>query len=57
MKKKLEEKDITLEMVKGSDFGCCNCLWYEIECVKAAKFLPAISVAGKPSCKAYTYCD
>ena len=36
-------KDITtikLEDVKGSDCGCCNCLWASIECKNYEKFQP-----------------
>ena len=56
-KNKPTEKEITLEMVKSSEFGCCNCLWLGVECIEGTKFQPRISITGQPSCKAYTYCD
>jgi hypothetical protein len=56
--KKIQLSDITLEMVKGSQFGCRNCLWASCECTGASKFEVAVTFDGKAAtCKAYTYYD
>jgi len=55
-----ELNKVTLEMVKGSCFGCRNCLWASCECSKGSKFVPKIvEMKGKeiPSCGGYAYYD
>ena len=56
MKKKLQEKDVKIENVKYSRFGCMNCLWYSVECIDHKKFEPKVSM-NQPSCKSYNYYD
>jgi hypothetical protein len=56
-KSKLTEDQVTLEMVKVSDFGCPNCLYYGIECRNYDKFAPRLAFTGVASCRAYAYCD
>ena len=51
-----ETNQINKENIKGSTFGCRNCLWAGIECKGQEKFIPKIA-NGLPSCNAYTYCD
>lgn len=54
----MKKEDVTLEMVKDSDFGCQNCLWVGIECKHAERFIPKITYDGKnATCEAYVYYD
>ena len=59
MKKQiLKVEDVTLDMVKVSDFGCPNCLHSCIECRNYDKFKPSVTRDGyEPTCKAYSYYD
>ena len=54
--KKIKLSDVTLAMVKNSQFGCRNCLWNSCECEKGSKFQPDI-FQNLPTCKGYTYYD
>ena len=54
--KKIKLSDVTLAMVKNSQFGCRNCLWNCVECEKGSKFQPDI-YNNKPTCKGYSYFD
>lgn len=54
--KKLKLEDVTIEVVKHSQFGCRNCLWNCVECVKGSKFVADI-YDNRPTCKAYSYYD
>lgn len=42
--------------VKGSKFGCANCLWASCECKNGSKYVPS-TYKGEKTCGAYTYCD
>lgn len=52
----MSDPEITLEQVKGSQFGCSSCLWCSCECSKGSMFKPA-TMQGKPACSNYTYYD
>lgn len=45
------------ENVEASEFGCRNCLYNSCECNRGSRYSPASAHDGKPSCKAYAYCD
>lgn len=46
------------ECVRTSDFGCPNCLWSDVECIRGSKYRQGISKKdGGPFCVAYAYCD
>jgi len=54
--KKLAVTEVTKENVKGSRFGCANCLWASIECKGQEKFAPKV-YNGVATCERYTYYD
>lgn len=57
-KKRLTVDQVTLEMVKHSDYGCMNCLQDCISCKNAEKFSPAVTrLDGEPTCGAYVFYD
>jgi hypothetical protein len=44
--------------VRGSEFGCRNCLFSGCECQGGIRYVPARSYDGKhPSCSGYAYYD
>lgn len=42
--------------VKGSEFGCRNCLWAGCECKNGMKY-KAVTDGSKRACESYTYYD
>jgi hypothetical protein len=43
--------------VRSSEFGCCNCLWYCIECNGGSRYQAAEMYEGHPTCGNYTFYD
>jgi hypothetical protein len=52
LKEKEKEKKVP-DAVKNSQFGCINCLQYDVECKKGSMYIPK----GKNGCKNYIYFD
>ena len=53
---KIDISEVTLDVVRNSEFGCRNCLWSGVKCKAWKKFKPAI-VNGRATCECYTYYD
>lgn len=56
--KKIRIEDVTLEMVKISEFGCKHCLYNGCECLNNERFKAAVTFDGTDAtCDAYCYYD